>query len=299
MGEARPRWALVGVGRGRRGRLAPRATAARVAIVLVLGLGLAACSSNSGAQASGSTTTGAGAAGSTTTSPAASSTTTAPAGATTTVALPVVACPTTVGVATTTTVALPSGVTVSVPAGIAGQAPSLAAFADTQGILRVVAPRRWTCRAQVGADGSEAFDVVPPGTTIPTSGPLPAQGIVASETSACALCTLSQACPFFPAALSALHASYPSEQCASLSPEITVVRVSATEVRFSAPAGVTVLTTGTGATSGGGPYPVQGVMTWSPSNHGGAYTSICTLPASSASVCAASVTAFAADFPAG
>ena len=178
-------------------------------------------------------------------------------------------------------------------------ATSPVAFADTQGILRVVAPRTWTCRAYVGADGSEGFDVVPPGTTIPTNQVLPAQGIVASETSACVGCTLSQACPLFPAAPSALHTSFPSDPGAPLSPKVTVVRISATEVRFSAPAGVTVLPTGTGETGGGGSYPVQGVMTWSPSTQHGAYTSACTLPAPSASVCAASLTAFAFDFPAG
>lgn len=300
MGEVHAWRAPADAGRGSRSGSRPGAVAARVAIVLALGVGLAACSASGGAHASGSTATAAGAAGSTTTAPAAGSTTTAPAGATASVTLAVEPCPTTVAIATATTVPLPSTVTVSVPADVSGQAPSLAAFADTQGILRVVAPRTWTCRAQVGADGSEGFEVVPPGTTIPTSNQaLPAQGIVASETSACVGCTLGQACPLFPAALSALHTSYPSEQCAPLSPKLTVVRVSATEVRFSAPAGVTVLPTGTGATSGGGPYPVQGVMTWSPSTHNGAYTSTCTLPASSASVCAASLTAFAVDFPAG
>jgi hypothetical protein len=118
-----------------------------------------------------------------------------------------------------------------------------------------------------------------------TNQVLPAQGIAASETSACVRCTLSQACPLFPAALSALHTSFPSEPCAPLSPKVTVVRISATEVRFSAPAGVTVLPTGTGETSGGGSYPVQGVRTWSLSTQHGACTSTCTLPASSASVC--------------
>ena len=292
--------AAAGGGAERRRACRRRVVVARVAILLVLGVGLAGCSPSGGAHASGPTTTTVPAGGSsTTTVPAGPTTTTVPAGAMAAVTLPVVACPTTVALATFTTVPLPPTVTALVPTDVS-EVSSFAVFADTEDILRVVAPHAWTCQAQVAADGSAGMIVVPPGTVVPTSNQvLPVQGIVASATSACSLCTLGQACPFFPAALSILHATYPSQPCGRLSSQVRVVRTSATEVRFSAPAGVAVWSTGTGATSGGGPYPVQAVMTWSPSTHNGAYTSTCTLPVSSASMCDASVTAFAAAFPAG
>ena len=68
--------------------------------------------------------------------------------------LAVATCPTTVVVSTTTTTALPSSETVSVPSGQAGH---LAVFADTQGIMRLVAPKGWTCRANYGAEAVAAW----------------------------------------------------------------------------------------------------------------------------------------------
>ncbi|MGC8462654.1 MAG: DUF4850 domain-containing protein [Acidimicrobiales bacterium] len=129
--------------------------------------------------------------------------------------LPAVACPTTVALATFTTVPLAPTVAALVPTDVSGQAPSFAVFADTEGILRVVAPRTWTCQARVAADGSAGMIVVPPGTVVPTSYQvLPVQEIVASETSACVTCTLRQACPFFLAALSTLRRRTPPSSAA-------------------------------------------------------------------------------------
>ena len=278
--------------RGRRGT-----TLASMAAAAVLAVGLAACGGSSSATRS-STSTSAPATSVTSTS-APASTTTVPSASTTVVHVPVEPCATEAANGRSA-VSLPLTVAATVPSTLAGQVSSFAAFSDNQGIMQVIAPRAWTCRALVAGDGSAGMMVVPTGTSIPTDPhQLPAQGIVASETSACVSCTLGQACPLFPAALTALHEYDPSLPCAAPSARVTVTRVSATEVRFAAPAGVPALSTGTGATSGGGPYPVHGVMTWSSARARGAWTSTCTLPASASSVCEASLTAFAAAYPAG
>ncbi len=276
--------------RGRRGT-----TLGSVAAVVVLAVGLAACGGSN--SATHSSTSAPATSAPATSAPA--STTTAPSGSTTVVHVPVEPCATEAANGRSA-VSLPLTMQVTVPSTLAGQVASFAAFSDTQGIMQVIAPRAWTCRARVAGDGSVGMMVVPAGTSIPgASQQIPAQGIVASETSACVSCTLTQACPLFPAALTALHAYDPSMPCPTLSAQVTVTRTSATEVRFSAPAGVTGLPTGTGATSGGGPYPVEGVMTWSSARARGAWTSTCTLPASASSVCEASLTAFAVAYPAG
>ena len=285
---------------GRRSRAhAPRgSTGTAMAAVVVLAVGLAACGGSGNATRLSTSATGTRTSSVPSTS-ALASTTTAPPGSTTVVHLSVEPCATSFGIPTSTTAPLPLTVQATVPANVTGQVSTFAAFSDTQGVMLVIAPRTWTCRAQIDADGSGWVMVAPTGTTFPTSGQqLPAQGIVASQTSACVDCTLSQACPLFPAALTALHAYDPKLPCATLSPQVKVTRTSATEVWFAVPAGVTGLPSGTGATSGGGPYPVQGVMTWSSARARGAWTSTCTLPASASSVCKASLTAFAAAYPA-
>ena len=122
--------------------------------------------------------------------------------------LAVATCPTTVAVSTTTTTALPSSETVSVPSGQAGH---LVVFADTQGIMRLVAPKGWTCRANYGADGSGGLVITPPGAPVPANadaGWHPGSGstiqaIVGYETGGSSVQGSALACALFSAAASA------------------------------------------------------------------------------------------------
>ena len=103
-------------------------------------------------------------------------------------AVPLIICPTSfpISPAPTPTV-FPSTTTLRVGTALSG---SLAAYADTQGYVTVIAPRGWRCSAGYGVDGSGGLRVAPRGSA--------REGIVASETSACSMCTTGQACALLP-----------------------------------------------------------------------------------------------------
>lgn len=195
-----------------------------------------------------------------------------------TASLPVVSCPTSLGV-DQPAVPLPRTRPVSVPQALAA---GLSLYADTQGVMQILGPKGWSCTAAYGADGSGGVTVYPRGAG--ASSPV---AIAGSETSACAGCTLSQACPLFPSAAKALRSAL-GLACPARSPAAeTVAPIAAGIVAFEDPPGVK----GAGQPSGGR-YPANGVLTYHPSAPDGSWQETCTLPASEKDVCTAVLNTF-------
>jgi hypothetical protein len=223
--------------------------------------------------------------------PGAEPTSPAPTAAADTVSLPVVSCPTTVAIAPTPTpVALPSSRAVAVTSAMAS---GLAIYADTQGTMELVGPKGWRCAAAYGADGSGGVVVYPPGTPAPRTanavwklGQTTAMGIYGTESSACSTCTLSQACPLFPAAAKALR-SYLGHGCPARPAAETVTTLSSGIVSFEDPAGVHG-----DAMPSGGQYPANAVMTYHPGAPDGSWLETCTLPSSDRAECTAVLNTF-------
>jgi len=195
-----------------------------------------------------------------------------------TASLPVVSCPTSVGI-NRPAVSLPRSRPVAVPQALAA---GLSVYADTQGVMELLGPKGWSCTAAYGADGSGGITVYPSG-----EGPSSPVAIVGSETSACAGCTLAQACRLFPGAATALRNALGEACPARLPVAETVATVAAGIVAFEDPPGVK----GDGQPSGG-QYPANGVMTYHPSAPDGSWQETCTLPASEKDVCTAVLNTF-------
>jgi hypothetical protein len=223
----------------------------------------------------------------TTTSPTTTSTTGPPA----VTAVAVVVCPTTYGVNQSTTTTVPASLEVAgVPDVLTGQ---LAVYTDGLGLLRVVAPVNWSCQATIGADGSGGLVVVPAGQNTTQPLAVDQQAVTAEESSSCFSCTLAQACPLFPAAAalfqSSLHQPCPGTRLAGQ--QVEAIRPSV--MGFEDPAGVA----GVGRPSGG-PYPANGVVTYTPPGANGAFGSVgsylatCTLSAAQHALCTVGLNAF-------
>jgi hypothetical protein len=281
--------------RWRRRRMAMTALLAGTLLMAVAGCGQAAGSGGSAAPGSSrpaapsSTALRGGSA--TPSTPGAESTSPAPAAAADTASLPVVSCPTIVAIASTPTpVALPSSRAVAVASGTAA---GLAVYADTQGMMELVGPKGWRCAAAYGADGSGGVVVYPPGTPAPRTanavwklGQTTVMGIYGTESSACSTCTLSQACPLFPAAAKALRSDL-GHGCAARPAAETVTTVSSGIVAFEDPPGVHG-----DAMPSGGRYPANAVMTYHPGAPDGSWLETCTLPSSDRAECTAALNTF-------
>jgi pimeloyl-ACP methyl ester carboxylesterase len=196
-----------------------------------------------------------------------------------TVNIPVVSCPTRLGI-DSPAVPLPSSRPVAVPQVLAAD---LSLYADNQGVMELLGPKGWSCTAEVGADGSAEVMVYPPG-----AGPSSPVAIAGGETSACVGCTLYQACSLFPSAAKALRSDF-GQACPTRPPASeTVMSIAAGIVAFEDPPGVK----GDGQPSGG-QYPADGVMTYPPSAQDyGSWQETCTLPASEKDVCTAVLNTF-------
>jgi Domain of unknown function (DUF4850) len=167
-----------------------------------------------------------------------------------------------------------------VPRALAGH---LSVYTDNQGIMALVGPKGWTCTAAYGADGSGGVGVQPPGAK--SSSP---PAITGSETSACAGCTLDQACVLFTNAQQTLRTLYDNEPCPARRPAAeTVVSVASGIKAFDDPPGVK----GDGQLSGG-QDPANGVMTYHPSAQAGSWLETCTLPSNEKDLCTAILNAF-------
>jgi Domain of unknown function (DUF4850) len=207
--------------------------------------------------------------------------------------LSVVTCPTSFGYPTPTPATLPASVAVTIPRSLSGQ---LSVYSDTQGEMKLVGPSGWTCQALIGADGSEGEVVTEPGETVPPmwSGGWPlspdstVQAIMGSQSSACAGCTVGQACPLFSAAVTA-YANEFGQSCSSRPASEAVQPINSDIVSFEDPPGVT----GDGIPSGGR-NPSNGVMTYYPVNENGSWLETCTLPTTEKDLCTTTLNSFIA-----
>jgi hypothetical protein len=224
--------------------------------------------------------------------PATTAPTTTTVPATESANLSVVACTTSFGYPTPAPATLPTSVAVNIPPSLSGQ---LSVYSDTQGEMKLVGPKGWTCQALIGADGSEGIVVSQPGETVPPtwSGGWPlstdstVQAIVGSQSSACAGCTVGQACPLFTAAATG-YANEFGRACSKTRPASEAVQqVSSGIVSFEDPPGVT----GDGLPSGG-QNPSNGVMTYYPGNQNGSWLETCTLPATEKQLCTTTLNSF-------
>jgi eukaryotic-like serine/threonine-protein kinase len=195
-----------------------------------------------------------------------------------TATLPVVSCPTFLGVSHPP-VSLPRSRSAVVPQALAA---GLSVYADTQGIMELLGPKGWSCTANYGADGSGGVTLYPPGT-----GPQSPVAIDGSQTSACVGCALAQACPLFPSAARAYRSDF-GQACPAQRPAAeTVMTIAAGIVTFEDPPGVK----GDGRPSGG-QYPADGVMTYPSNLDDGSWQETCTLPPSEKNTCTAVLKAF-------
>ena len=198
--------------------------------------------------------------------------------------VPVIACPTTFGVSLPT-IRLPAFAAIAVPADLANR---LAFYSDTRGIMRLIGPKGWNCRASYGADGQGGIDVFPAAERTSSGAPFAelSEAIVGHETSACVGCATTQACVLFTsAAAAAVQNGYPV--CSSAPPGQQATQLSATAVAFEDPPGVQ----GAGNPSGG-TNPADGVMTYAPYSNDGSWIETCTLPVSDHSLCQLSLNLF-------
>lgn len=244
---------------------------------------LAACSSSpSTPSASSRSTTTTSGSPSTTTSSSPATTTTSPASPT---ALAVQGCPTTVALASPPPkVTLPATETVTVPQD---EANYLVVFSDDSGVLQMLGPRGWICKAAYGADGSGGLLLQPAGGALATAGTsrhVSSTSSVAAiegyETGASTVQGAALACPVVPAAASALRQDL-GHGCAVNPAGETVLAASADNVAFVDPPG----TAGEGSPSGG-VNPASGVVLYLPGGgKSAAYLATCTLPAIQQAVC--------------
>jgi hypothetical protein len=193
--------------------------------------------------------------------------------------LPVVACATSFGV-NESPPPLPTSMAVSVSRSLAKQ---LAVYSDADGVLKLLAPRGWSCDAGLGADGSGSVEVYPPGFT-PSAGKFAAgaRAIVGSETSACTGCREELACRLFTTAANDYLQDYQAA-CPSAKPAgESTFQLQPGVVGFEDPPGVA----GDGDPSGGD-YPANGVMTYHSGNPNGSWLETCTLPATDHAICTA------------
>jgi hypothetical protein len=202
----------------------------------------------------------------------------ATAGATSTTTVPVVVCPTSLGVNSPQT---PVASSARVPASATG----LVVYSATSGYIQILGPRNLACQAEIGADGDGEITVAPansPNQAIGRGG----VGAVADPT--CLGCLLTLACPFFPAALAAArHYQY---GCTAPPFGQVTHRVSADAVLFSDPAGEYVSPRSEGLVPSDSPYPTKGVVVYDTYTYKGYHDStameaVCVLPANEQDIC--------------
>lgn len=211
-----------------------------------------------------------------------------------TTSLTVVSCPTTFALATQpSTVPLPTTVSVTVPET---QADSLAIYSDTSDLMMLIGPRGWSCVATYGADGSGGVAVYPNGSSFPAvfkSGPpytSSSEAVTGTETGGSPVQAAAQACSFFPAAAATTQSDL-GHGCSSRPTSETLAQVSSSVVGFEDPPGVS----GTGDPSGG-PYPANGVVSYSSTAQPGTYVGTCTLPQAEHDVCTTILNYFASQY---
>ena len=259
---------------------------AAVPLALVAGCGATAMNTRSASPAQAAASPGAAVQAAAGTGAAAPATTTGLV----TANLPVISCPTFLGVVHPA-VSLPRSRPVAAPRALATR---LAVYSDDQGIMGLVGPKGWSCAASYGADGSGGVVVYPRGEKVPRSWaagwPLArtsaGAAIAGLESSACYGCTLAQACRLFLSAATAWRSAF-GHPCPARPAAEPVAHIGAGVVIFEDPPGVE----GDGLPSGG-LYPANGVLTYHPAAPDGSWKETCTLPGSEKDECMVVLNAF-------
>lgn len=195
--------------------------------------------------------------------------------------VPVIVCPTSVGASGPPA---PVASSATVPASAA----HLFVYSTTNAYLQVLGPRGLACRAAIGADGNATITVFHPYS----NGGIAKGGVSAVADPACVSCLLTLACPFFPAAMAALHKDYGTVlRCPSQPLGQVVRRLSAEAVAFSDPAEEYVPARSESLVPSDSPYPTNGVVVYGTYLFRNRYRdstameAVCVLPASEHAVC--------------
>jgi hypothetical protein len=207
--------------------------------------------------------------------------------------VPVVACPTTYGLAGAPKAGYPAAESVDVAADLGSR---LAYYSDARrSVQPILGPRGWACSVDIGADGGLGFAIFPRGGS--ADGPME---VDAHNDSACVGCMYSDACQLIPHVAAEIH--YSRVPClATRPPRQTLTWIAGSPnmsksgsdvVGFVDPPGVKGY-----ATPSGVPYYAGGVMLYSwgqPSPPGNSNVSVinCTLPGSDRDLCTAILEAF-------
>lgn len=206
--------------------------------------------------------------------------------------VPVVACPTSRGIAGHPATKYPTMLTTKAAPSVAAH---LAYYSDNvRNLTPVLAPRGWKCKVQVGADASSAVTIYPAGAS-----PGSKTAISVQSSPACQGCVWGLVCDLVPGAAKQVGVDQPA--CQSTRPKRELVKFESGKpnatgpvqdvVVFQDPPGVK----GDGVPSGGAD-PANGVLLydWSKQAGGAASLETCTLPTSQFDVCSASVRNFGA-----
>lgn len=206
-----------------------------------------------------------------------------------TATVPVVVCATSDGVNNSPTSVAPSA---KVPASAA----DLVVYSTTSGYLQVLAPRRFSCRGSIGADGGASLIASALSPFYSPSG-LSNGGVSAEAIPTCVGCQLLLACPFFPVALRALTREYPGMSCGRQPLGQQVRRLSTDVVAIYDPAGEDVPSSSGGLVPSDSTYPTNGVVVYATYRYRGytdttAMEAVCVLPTSQHAVCTAVLNEF-------
>jgi hypothetical protein len=202
-------------------------------------------------------------------------------------------CKTSVGVSSDTPATLPTSVRVN----MAKSHPfGLAVYSDNEGLIEVLAPSGWSCRAAIGADGSSSVRVAPAGQSGAGNGALgvgsTAEDVSASQTSACVGCRESLACPLFTSAASDYQTTFQKACPTTRPPSEHETTVNGNVVEFTDAPGVSG-----DARPSGGAYPAMGAMTYFDDfKSDGSWTETCLLPAEDKSTCKVIIGNFVARY---
>ncbi len=199
-------------------------------------------------------------------------------GALASMTLPLRICPTSYGVDGVKPAKLPARIRALAPRG---DATTLSVFSDGLGLVRLIAPVTWDCRATVGADGSSSVTIVAPDTVARVGALARAsriQEITGYQSGGCVGCAIAQACSLFANA----RARAQGFECRVKVHGERVRRISGSVVDFVDPPGVHG-----NANPSGGAYPSYGVMTFRAGRAAWTRLATCVMGPVDVKVCAA------------
>ena len=210
-----------------------------------------------------------------------------PAGAVATVSVPVIVCPTSIGIDLS-----PSPVADS--ARVPASAAHLDMYSATSAAIQLLGLKGSYCNATIGADGNSGITVVPAG-----GNPQNVRhgGMTAVIYPACVGCMWDLACPFFPALAQAEAKLYGKCPAQPLGQDVR--RLSAETVAFYDPPGEYVPSASDELVPSNSPYPTNGVVVYGNYKYKGATNpmamgAVCVLPVTEHALCTAVLDEFLA-----